>query len=231
MTELERALVALGNELEFPPTPDSWGAVSERLHRRRWLRPVVFAVALGAVALGVAMAVPPARSAILRFFHLGAATVDRVETLPPAQQRPLIAGLGPALVREDAEMYAHVRIRLPKGATPQRFYAQPGLIATLIRFQGKPVLLAELRGDQMSLFKKFTASETRVEPVDLGEFGLWIQGGPHVLMWQFDYGEIRRVETRLAGNVLLWLKDGTTYRLEADLEKGQLLELARQITR
>ena len=231
MTELERALVALGSELEFPPTPDSWGAVRERLHRRRWLRPVVFAVALGAVALGVAMAVPPARSAILRFFHLGAATVERVETLPPAQQRPLIAGLGPALVREDAEMYAHVRIRLPKSANPQRFYAQPGLIATLIRFQGKPVLLAELRGDQMSLFKKFTASETRVEPVDLGEFGLWIQGGPHVLMWQFDYGEIRRVETRLAGNVLLWLKDGTTYRLEADLEKGQLLELARQITR
>jgi hypothetical protein len=231
MTELERALVALGSELEFPVTPDLWGHVSERLHRRRWLRPVVFAVALGAVALGVAMAVPPARSAILRFFHHGAATVERVETLPPAQQRPLVAGLGPALVREDAEMYAHMGIRLPKSANPQRFYAQPGLIATLIRFQGKPVLLAELRGDQMSLFKKFTASETRVEPVDLGEFGLWIQGGPHVLMWQSNYGEIHRVKTRLAGNVLLWLKDGTTYRLEADLDKGQLRELARQITR
>ena len=231
MTELERALVALGSELEFPPTPDSWGAVSERLHRRRWLRPVVFAVALGAVALGVAMAVPPARSAILRFFHIGAATVERVETLPRAQQRPLVAGLGPALVREDAELHAQLRIQLPKGATPQRFYAQPGLIATLVRFHGKPVMLAELRGDQMGLFKKLAGPGTTVEPVALGEFGLWLQGGPHVLMWQFNFGEVHRVETRLAGNVLLWQSQGITYRLEGDLDKGQMLELARQITR
>src|SRR6266545_5964928 len=213
MTELERALVALGHELEFPPTPDLWGRVRERLQRRRWLRPVVFAAALGAVALGVAMAVPPARSAILRFFHVGSATVERVETLPPAQRRPLVAGLGPALVREDAEMYAHIGIRLPEGVTPQRFYAQPGLIATLIRFHGKPVLLAEMQDDQVGLFKKFVSSETRVEPVDLGEFALWIQGGPHVLMWRFNFGRIHRVETRLAGSVLLWLSRGRTYRL------------------
>src|SRR6266576_7299802 len=109
MTELERALVALGGELEFPPTPDLVGTVRERLHRRRRLRPLVFAVALGALAIGVAMAVPPARSAILRFFHIGSATVERVETLPAAQERPHVAGLGPALVREDAEMAAHVR--------------------------------------------------------------------------------------------------------------------------
>ena len=36
MTELERALVALGNELEFPPTPNFWPRVGERLQRRRW---------------------------------------------------------------------------------------------------------------------------------------------------------------------------------------------------
>jgi hypothetical protein len=231
MTELERALVALGRELEFPPTPDLWMRVRERLQRRRWLRPVVFAVALGAVAVGVAMAVPPARSAILRFFHIGAATVERVETLPPAQQRPLVSGLGPPLSRSVAESRSHVELKLPRGATPTRFYAQPGLVATLIRFDGKPVLLAELQDDQMGLFKKFAGSATKVEPVDLGEFGLWIQGGQHVLMWQFNFGEVHRVETRLAGNVLLWLSHGTTYRLEGDLDKGQMLELARQITR
>jgi len=46
------------------------------------------------VALGIALAVPPARSAILRFFHIGSVTVERVETLPHAQQRSLVAGLG-----------------------------------------------------------------------------------------------------------------------------------------
>src|SRR5436190_16743655 len=96
MTELERALAALGNELEFPPTPNVWPRVAERLQRRRWVRPAVFALAAGALAIGIAMAVPPARSAILKFFHIGAATVERVETLPPAQTRPFSSGLGPA---------------------------------------------------------------------------------------------------------------------------------------
>jgi hypothetical protein len=231
MTELERALAALGRELEFPATPDFREPVGRRLHRRRRLRPVMFAVALGALALGVALAVPPARSAILRFFHIGAATVERVETLPPAEQRSLVSGLGPALPRRAAEARAQVDIRLPAGVTPSRYYAQPGVIATLVRFDGKRVLLAELQGDQVGLFKKFVGSETRVEPVDLGEFALWIQGGSHVLMWQFEGGELREARTRLAGNVLLWQQDGTTYRLEGALNKGQLLELARQITR
>jgi hypothetical protein len=231
MTELERALVALGGELEFPPTPDLAGAVRARLQRRRWVRPLVFAVALGALAIGVAMAVPPARSAILKFFHIGSATVERVETLPPAQQRPLVAGLGPALVREDAEMYAGLHMQLPKGVAPQRFYAQPGMISTVIRADGKRVLLSELKGDQMGLFKKFASPATSIQPVNLGEFGLWLEGGPHVLMWQFNYGRIHRVETRLAGNVLLWLSNGTTYRLEGDLDKSQMLDLAAQITR
>lgn len=229
MTELERALVALGNELDFPDVPDLTSRVRERL-QRRWVRPVVFAVALGALALGVAMAVPPARSAILKFFHIGAATVERVETLPPAQRRPLVAGLGPALTRSAAEARAQVELKLPKVAAPKRYYAQPGLIATLLHLDGKPVLLSEMKGDQMRLFKKFAGPATNVQPVDLGEFGLWIQGGRHVLMWQFNYGEIRQVETRLAGTVLLWLSQDTTYRLEGELDKGRMLQLAHQIT-
>ena len=231
MTELERALVALGGELEFPPTPDLVRAVSGRLQRRRWRRPLVLAVAVAVVALAIAMAVPPARSAILRFFHLGSATVEQVETLPPAQQRPITAGLGPALVREDAEMAAQFGIRLPKGVAPQQFYAQPGMISTVLRADGKPVLLSELKGDQTVLFKKFASPATSVQPVDLGEFGLWLHGGPHVLMWQFNFGRVHRVETRLAGNVLLWLDQGITYRLEGDLDKSQMLHLAGQITR
>jgi hypothetical protein len=233
MTELERALVALGGELEFPQTPDLTSRVRERLGSdRRGVRPrLLFAAAVVALAVGVAMAVPPARSAILKFFHLGSATVERVETLPPAQQRPLTAGLGPALVREDAEMAAGFGIRLPQGAAPQRFYAQPGMISTLVRADGKPVLLSELQGDQMGLFKKFASPATSVQPVQLGEFGLLIRGGPHVLMWERNFGPIHRIETRLAGNVVLWLVNGTTYRLEGRLDKGQMLHLARRITR
>src|SRR5437899_8543282 len=146
MTELERALVALGGELDFPSAPDLVPAVRARLERRRWRRPLVFAVALLVIAFGIAMAVPQARSAILRFFHIGAVTVERVETLPSVQERPLTAGLGPALSRRAAEREAQMTIKLPAGQAPSRYYAKPGLVATLLHYRGKPVLLAELAG-------------------------------------------------------------------------------------
>lgn len=218
MTELEQALVALGRELEFPPTPDVLGAVRERLApRRAWRRPWVFAVAAVVVALGIAMAVPPARSAILDFFHIGAVTVERVDTLPPAQQRPLVAGLGPALERATLDV--------PEGVSATAYYRRPGLAAALLRVDGKPVLYARMSGEQVSAAKKFAGEATRVEPANIGEFALWLEGGRHVLRWNFN-----QVETRLAGNVLIWLVNDVTYRLEGDLDKGQMLELARKIT-
>jgi hypothetical protein len=233
MTELERALLAVGQELEFPPEPDLTAGVRARLERRRLLgwRAIAFAAALVAVAFGIAMAVPPARSAILRFLHIGAATVERVDTLPAARQRPLAAGLGPPLGRRPAELRAHLRIRLPdlEGPKPTRYYAQPGLIATLITYRDKPVLLAEMRDDQVALFKKFTSPSGKIEPVQLGSNGLWVQGS-HVLAWQFGLAETRQIKTRLAGNVLIWLVGNTTYRLEGDLPRNRMLELARKIT-
>jgi hypothetical protein len=228
MTELERALLALGRELDFPPEPDLVPVVRARLERRRFGRPLVLAVALLVVAFGIAMAVPQARSAILRFFHIGAVTVERVETLPAARERPLPAGLGPALSRRAAEQRAQLRIELPHlgGPAPVRYYAQPGLIATLLRYRDKPVLLAELQGDQASISKKVATGSTRVEFVQIGRFGLWLQGGRHVLYWQLG-----QIETRLAGNVLIWLVGDRTFRLEGALDKGQMLALAREITR
>jgi hypothetical protein len=224
MTELERALVALGNELEFPPAPDVWPAVRERLQRRRWLRPAVFAVTAAALAVGIAFAVPPARSAILRFFHIGSVTVERVDTLPPAQQRSLVSGLGSPV--------SHATLDVPRSARALRYYRQPGLAAALLRYDSKPVLLAKIDGNQMGLSKKLAGEATEVTPVALGDFGLWISGAPHVIIWQVNtFGSLHEARTRLAGNVLLWLKGETTYRLEGDLKQGEMLELARDITR
>jgi hypothetical protein len=219
MTELERALVALGNELEFPATPDLTPRVRERLGgRRRWLRPLVFAVALGLLAFGVAMAVPPARSAILRFFHIGSVTVERVETLPRAKPLPFSTGLGPPV--------SQPTVALPDELTAIRYYKRPGLAAAVLSYRGKQVLFVQLRGNQMGFAKKFVSEKTRVEDARIGEWGLWFEGGPHVVMWRYG-----NVHTRLAGNVLVWLSGDTTFRLEGQLTKAQMLALGRQITR
>lgn len=216
MTELERALVALGDELEYPVAPDAWPHVEPRLRRRRLWPAVVLAAAV--LAVGVAFAVPTARSAILRFFHIGSVSVEQVQTLPPAQTRPFSTGLGPKR--------AQPTVQLPSGLTPTAYYARPGLHAALLRYRGKQVLYAELRGDQMGVAKKFVGPTTHLEEVRIGEFGMYLSGAPHVLVW--DQGN---VQTRLAGNVLLWLDRGVTRRLEGPLDKGQMTALAREITR
>src|SRR6266550_5538151 len=218
MTELERALVQLGRELDLPSEPDLRSRVRERIERRRprYRRALVAALALLLVALGIAMAVPDARSAILRFFHIGAATIERVETLPPARERPLTAGLGPALSLREAQARSGVSLIL-NGPRPQRFYAQPGLIATLLQYRGKPVLLAELLADQTGIVKKLAGPGTRVEPAPIGSFGLWLEGGRHVLIWEAGAGEVRQIEPRLAGNVLIWTDGARTFRLEGGL--------------
>ncbi|MDQ2968846.1 MAG: hypothetical protein M3R37_11075 [Actinomycetota bacterium] len=230
MTELERALVELGRELDIPPDPDLRALVRERIERRpRYRRALVPALAL-LVALGIALAVPEARSAILRFLHIGAVTIERVETLPPGRERPLTAGLGPTLSLREAERRSGVMLVL-SGSRPQRFYAQPGLIATLLQHRGRQVFLAELQGDQMGIAKKLVAPDTRLEEVPIGSFGLWLEGGRHLLFWETGSGEVRQIEHRLAGNVLIWTDGDRTYRLEGGLTKGQMLELGRQITR
>src|SRR5438067_10143619 len=91
MTEFERDLRPLGSTVAWPPTPDVASRLELRPHRRRAL---VAAVALAAAALAAAFAVPQSRSAILRFFHLRGVTVERVGTLPRAQELPLAQGLG-----------------------------------------------------------------------------------------------------------------------------------------
>ena len=105
------------------------------------------------------------------------------------------------------------------------------MIATLLQYDGEAVLLAEMRDDQVSVGKKFTSQATRVEGVQVGRYGIWLEGGKHVLTWQFGLAETQLIQTRLAGNVLIWLDGTTTYRLEGDLSKSQTLKLAHEITR
>jgi hypothetical protein len=239
VNELERDLRDLGRELALPAEPDMVGPVAARLHRpprRSWRRPLFAAVALAVLALGIALAVPPARSAILRFFHLGAVSVERVETLPPARQRPLAAGFGPLVDRVEAENRLGVKLLLPplQGGPPKRIYA-PGneLLATVLNFpvdgKRKAVLLIEIPGSNLGVAKKVVQKETLIAPVSvLGRSGLWIRG-PHVVAFLADASGTHSPITRAAGSALIWLHGGLTLRLEGDLTEEQALRLARTI--
>ena len=228
MTELELALVALGHELDVPTAPNLAPRVRARLEPRRlWPRRVALAVAVAVLAVGVAFAIPPARSAILRFFHLGGVTIERVEELPSAPRRSPVSGLEGPMSVERAARVAGFGIVRPSSKVG-RAYAARGIAAMLLRVDGVrgPVLLTELRGFDL-MMKKTAAGETAIEHVPVnGWDGVWIEGAPHVVSYYDPFGAHRTRVTRLAGNVLIWARGGFTFRLEGRISRAQALHIA-----
>src|SRR5690349_13044658 len=99
MAELERMLRSAAAEIAWPAAPEPVLPVEAGRPRRRGLVLVLVVLVL---AFAVAMAVPGARSAILRALHLEGVSIVRVDLLPPAQARPLGAGLGAVVSPEQA---------------------------------------------------------------------------------------------------------------------------------
>jgi hypothetical protein len=232
---LERELRELGHELAYPPEPELAPVVLARLRRRPfpWRRAAAITLAAVAIAIVAAFAVPQARSAILRWFHLRGVSVEQVETLPPAVERSQAGGLGRAVSRNEAERELGVRLALPPiaGGEPKRVYVLAGAFATVIlRDHGHALLLSEFRATRYDLLKKLVSSKSVIEPATVdGARGLWLEGPPHTLTYVDRLGELREKTVRIHGNVLLWTRGELTLRLEGKVTKAQALQLARRI--
>jgi hypothetical protein len=247
MTELEHALVRLGDELSFPATPDVSARVLARLAEpppRRRRRALVLAFAVLAVAIGTAMAVPQARTAILEFFRLRGATVERVETLPRvpvATERALDLG--------EPLRGAHTNVKIPEVLIPATLgppdatyvSEEPyGLRLTLVYepgegvpespYTGVGILIGEFVGEGAVRFvEKMVGGGADVEVLHVGPYpALWIEGGPHAVL--FD-GESRVFEDRgrLAGNTLLVERNDVLVRIEGELSRERAVEIAESL--
>ena len=232
MSSLEQRLQLLGQELAYPPEPDVAPAVLARLDRRPFpWRPVALALAVLAVAVGAAFAVPQARTTILKWFHLRGATVERVETLPPAVERSQAGGLGRPLAPDAAERVVGFELALPPGMKPRRVYVLDGALASVVlRSEGRPLLLSEYSSGNFDLLKKSVGGRSVIQPVLVnGARGLWLEGGPHTLTYFNSRGEFRQRTVTIRGNVLLWIHGQLTLRLEGRLTKAEALRIGRLI--
>ena len=252
MTELERALVSLGGELGFPETPDVSERVLGRLGAaappaaRRGVkrRALVLAFAVLAVALGAAMAVPQARTAILEFFRLRGATVQRVETLPrvpPASEAALDLGEplpGAVTDVKIPEVLIPAALGQPDAAyTSEEPY---GLRLTLVYepragvaespYTGVGVLVSEfVGGGSRRYVEKLADAGTRVERLQVGAYpAIWLEGGPHVVFFEND-GRVFDDPGRLAGNTLLIERDDVLVRIEGELSRERAVEIAESL--
>lgn len=222
MSELERDLRSLAADVAWPSTPPLALQPAPRRRRERRLRPVWVALAAVVLAVAVSLSVPAARSAILRLFHLGGVTVERVDVLPPAQDRPLGAALGPVVQAAAAQTALGAAVRLPKLDAPPELHLRDRVVSIILATP-QPVLLSQFR-DGVFLLKKIAGSSTHIVYVKLGNGpGLWIAGARHVLA-------LPDAPPRLAGNVLVWQLGPITYRLEGKgLSKQTALRLAAEI--
>jgi hypothetical protein len=218
---LEHELSALADEIAWPPTPSLRPALAPR---RRDLRRPALAAAVAVVALTAAFAAPHSRGAILRFLHLGAASIHFVDTLPAAQEMTLASTLGPAVAEPDARRTLGGTLLLPPTSTTPPLHANRQVVSLFFLYRGRPVVLSEAYTGSAVFIKKLATSSTSADFVQVGANpGVWLSGAPHVVLFP-------GAPARLAGDVLVWRHGRLTLRLEGhDLTEADAIELARSL--
>jgi hypothetical protein len=199
---------------------------------------VLVAAAAALAALAATLAIPDARSALLRVLHIGGARIEFVEELPAVTPAPpeldLDLVLGRRVTLEQARRATGFDLR-ELDAAPDRVYL--GSRGTVWFVYGTPqrvrLLVAQTPGfevDEAFILKKLVAAGTRVENVSVaGERGFLITGSPHVLLLVDQRGNVVEESARLARNVLVWEANGITYRLEGDFTSDEALALAESL--
>lgn len=263
MSELERRLIELGRDLDYPPTPDLAGTVAPRLravgpdtvkaprHRPHFLPPaglrpalVLAVIAVLLLAGTVFAAVPGVRDAVLEFFGLQGATVERVATLPtPPPEQNLDLGRRTTLeqARDEIAFEALVPGELgdpdlvylrepPSGGELSLAYRpRPGLPRAQTTRLG--LLVSEFRGDiHPDYVRKLAGPGTRIERLTIdGRPAIWIEGAQHFFFYRDPNGDSVENDLRLAQNVLLLERGRLLVRLEGAFDRAQAVAIGRSL--
>ena len=242
MTPLERELQALSSALDWPETPDVSRRVVALMAEER-PRPVVrrrLALALAVVlaALVAVLAVPPARTAVLDWLGIGGAQIIRVDDLPSVSATPGLEILGDRVTLDEAQERAGFPFADPPEGerAPDQILLAPGMRVTYVwgAEDRARLLLTQFPGDatEPGLVKKLVSSATRIDMLDIdGHRALWLEGGPHAVLFLTPDGNIADDLGWLAGNTLLVENDGVTVRIEAQVDRADAIELARSLLR
>jgi hypothetical protein len=225
----ERELRALAAYFDFPAERDLAPAVRARLAPRpRRRRALIVVLAALALAAAIAFAVPPARSAILRFLHLRGVRIELVDKLPEVKTSGQL-DLGRPIALADAERTAGFR------PLESKLLGDPDGVSwdgeqLWFTYGHLRLLLSEFRAGGIDRFiKKGVEPGTRIDAVVVnGGQGFFISGARHFL-YLAPTGAVHDERVRLARNVLLWEQGPLTLRLEGELTLGQALRIARSL--
>ena len=238
MSGLERELRALATAVDWPAEPDVAATLAGRLTERRPARPRRRRVAIVAVVLLAALlavlAVPPARTAILDWLGIGGARIVRVGELPPLPALQDFDVLGQRTTLAGARAGTGFAFADPPRdePTPDEVRLAPGLRVSYVWRDGDEVrlLITQFPGrvGDPALVKKLAGQGTVVDRFELdGDPAVWLEGGPHAVLFVAPDGTIRDDQGWLAGNTLLVDRNGTTVRVEGAVDRGEAVDLVR----
>jgi hypothetical protein len=238
---LERELRALAPLVEWPATPDLAEAVSARVAApapRRWrTRRLVVVLAVLLLALAVAFAVPPARTAILDWLGVGSARIELVDRLPGLEPRVQLDLLGPPTTLSEARVDAGFPFALPPRDEPAPDEVRLVVgerVSYVWRDGGRVRLLVTQvpgRPSEQRMIRKLVPPDVTVEQLVLdGRRAVWIAGGPHAVFLLEPDGSYREDRGWLAGTTLLVDRDASTLRIEGALDRDRAVALAREMT-
>jgi hypothetical protein len=220
---LEHELRAL--PIAFPREPDLEARVLARLQRRS-RRPWVVLALAAVAAVGALFAIPQTRGAILDFFRIGGEEIRRVETQPRAPEREPRLGLPVTL--DDAQSAVDFLLLVPD--VPFDTYLDAGVAGGMVNLRWNGLVLSQWRGEQIAFVQKQLGPASKTVSVEVdGEPALWITGARHEIIYRDAFGEVLAKSRRLVGNVLVWDRDGMTYRLEGASTIASARAVARNL--
>ena len=203
------------------------------------------AIVLALVATATLVTFPGVRSAVADFLGLGGVRIERGGPLPsPAGE----LNLGERVSLTEASERVDFDVVVPDAlGEPDAVYLDPAVSGGQVALayeagSGLPTapgtdlgaLVTQFAGSRADedVLKKVTTNDpgTAVVPVIIdGIQGLWISGEPHTIAYLEADGEVRTDTVRLAGNVLLWEREGVTLRLESRLSRSEAVVVAESV--
>ena len=246
--DVETALRTAAVTAAWPATPELRWRVIARIEAgadgvrpapvgRRSMPRLVAALAFALVALLVLAGVAGALG-----FRLPGLDIVVVEQLPPAGSG---LNLGSQVSLAEARALDVPRVLVPATlAEPDLAYVLGGgdrRIVTLA-WRAEPgqqaipgsdlsLTVMAVPGDTNdNLLKKLVAPGTSIEPVTVGgDRGWWISGAPHELFLMRPGGDVGVITSALAGDTLVFARDGTLYRLESALGRDATIAIAESL--